>query len=106
MKRPSVDPAFTFGIALVLSLVLWWGTLCALLDGRVDIITAGLRYLASLALAWSGTFFIGSLVAMYASQPRPAPPRTPIAAAPQRRREDMPPLPPSMDPDEAESPAA
>ena len=105
MKRPSVDPAFTFGIALMLSLVLWWGTLRALLDGRVDIITAGLRYLASLALAWSGTYFIGSLVAMYAAEPRPAPPRTPVAATPQRRSEDLPTLPPAADQD-TEAPAA
>ena len=105
MRRASVDPAFTFGIALVLSLFLWWGTLRALLDGRVDIITAGLRYLAALGLAWTGTYFIGSLVAMYASQPRPAPPRSPVAAAPQRRREDPQSLPPGMDAD-AESPAA
>jgi hypothetical protein len=75
MRRPSVDPAFTFAIALVMSLVLWWGTLRALLAGNVDITVAGMRYLAALALSWCGVYFIASLVAMYASQsraPRPA----------------------------------
>ena len=43
MRRPTVDPAFTFAIALVMSLVLWWGTLKALLDGEVDITVADER---------------------------------------------------------------
>jgi hypothetical protein len=94
MRRPSVDPAFTFALALVMSLVLWWGTLRALLDGNVDITVAGLRYLAALGLSWCGVYFVASLVAMYASQPRPAPPPN----HPQRRATDQPP--------ESEIPAA
>jgi len=89
MRRPSVDPAFTFAVALVLSLVLWWGTLQALLAGNVDITVAGMRYLAALALSWCGVYFIASLVAMYASQPRA--PRPPATQQPQRRRTDAPP---------------
>ncbi|MGQ0825077.1 MAG: hypothetical protein ACT4OX_08640 [Actinomycetota bacterium] len=91
MRRPSVDPAFTFGISLVLSLVLWWGTLRALLAGNVDITDAGLRYLAALALSWTGVYFVASIVAMYASQPRSAPPPNRARSAPQRRSEDQPP---------------
>lgn len=85
MRRPSVDPAFTFAVALVMSLVLWWGTLRALLAGNVDITVAGMRYLAALALSWCGVYFIASLVAMYASQSRA--PR-PTQQQPQRRRTD------------------
>ncbi|HEX5097487.1 MAG TPA: hypothetical protein VFX21_15770 [Acidimicrobiia bacterium] len=99
MRRPTVDPAFTFAIALVMSLVLWWGTLKALLDGNVDITVAGLRYLAALALSWCGVYFVASIVAMYASQPRPAPPEP---ETPQRRKTDAAQV---SEPD-AEAPAA
>ncbi|GIU85826.1 MAG: hypothetical protein KatS3mg009_0341 [Acidimicrobiia bacterium] len=88
MRRPTVDPAFTFGISLVVSLVLWWPTLRALLDGNVDITDAGLRYLGALALSWCGVYFVASLVAMYASQPPPEPPRPPRPPHPLRRAED------------------
>src|ERR1700741_678523 len=95
MQKPTVDPAFTFGISLIVSLVLWWGTLQALLDGNVDITDAGLRYLVSLALSWCGVYFVASLVAMYASQPRPAPPtprgRPPPPPRPTRTRRVAPP---------------
>ena len=87
MRRPTVDPAFTFAIALVMSLVLWWSTLRALLDGNVDITVAGLRYLAALGLSWCGVYFVASIVAMYASQPRPAPPEP---QTPLRRKSDQP----------------
>jgi hypothetical protein len=87
MRRPTVDPAFTFAIALVMSLVLWWSTLRELLEGNVDITVAGMRYLAALGLSWCGVYFVASLVAMYASQPRPAPPEPPT---PQRRKTDQP----------------
>ena len=87
VRRPTVDPAFTFGCSLVLSLVLWWGTLQGLLDGNVDIVDAGMRYLASLAFAWCAMYFVTWLIAYYASQPRrsPAPPPPPTPA---RRRDD------------------
>ena len=99
MRRPTVDPAFTFAIALVMSLVLWWSTLRELLEGNVDITVAGMRYLAALGLSWCGVYFVASLVAMYASQPRPAPPEPP---SPQRRKTDQ---PQASEPD-AETPAA
>jgi hypothetical protein len=85
-RRPTVDPAFTFGIALVVSLVLWWGTLRALLAGNVDITVAGLRYLAALGLAWVSVYLIASLVAGYGHDPRPAP--RPPAEHPLRRHDD------------------
>ena len=91
MPKPSVDPAFTFGISLIVSLVLWWGTLQALLAGNVDITDAGLRYLVSLALSWTGVYFVASLVAMYASQPKPGPPAPPANTNPGRRAGDVPP---------------
>jgi len=92
MRRMTVDPSFTFGIALVLSLVLWWPTLRGLLAGNVDITIAGLRYLAALGLAWLGVYFIATLVAGYGREPRPAPPGRPAGSqpAPGRRAEDAP----------------
>ncbi|GIU89610.1 MAG: hypothetical protein KatS3mg010_0709 [Acidimicrobiia bacterium] len=97
-QRPTVDPAFTFGISLVVSLVLWWGTLRALLAGNVDITDAGLRYLAALALAWCGVYFVASLVAMYAAQSHDSPARPPEPTHPLRRAEDrIPPEPTATD---------
>jgi hypothetical protein len=92
--RPNADPSFTFGVSLVLSLVLWWPTLRSLLAGRVDITHAGLRYLAALALAWAGVYFVASLVTGYGHQPRPA---SPPPGTPQRRRDDPAPTPESDD---------
>ncbi len=91
MNRPSVDPAFSFGISLIVSLLLWYPTLHATLHGDIDITTAGIRYLIALAIAWAGVYGIGALVAMYASQPRkPRPPRGGAEQSPQRRRDDPP----------------
>jgi hypothetical protein len=88
--KPSVDPAFTFAVALAVSLVLWWPTMQNTLHGDLDITDAGIRYFLALALAWSGTYGICSLVAMYASNPRrPAPKPPGIPEAPTRRREDI-----------------
>jgi hypothetical protein len=90
-NKPSVDPAFTFGVALAVSLVLWWPTMQHTLHGDMDITDAGIRYCLALALAWAGTYGICALVAMYASQPRrpaPKPPGT-VQEVPQRRREDV-----------------
>ena len=86
-RRMTVDPSFTFGVALILSLVLWWPTLRALLAGNVDITDAGMRYLAALGLAWLGLYFITTLVAGYGRDPRPAPPPA-TGAAPARRADD------------------
>ena len=85
MKRMTVDPSFTFGIALILSLVFWWSTLQALLKGNVDIMDAGLRYLACLGFSWLAVYFITSLVAGYGQDP---PPRPPASQAPARRADD------------------
>jgi hypothetical protein len=90
----TVDPSFTFGVALILSLVLWWPTLRALLAGNVDITDAGMRYLAALGLSWLGVYFITTLVAGYGRDPHPAPPAK--GQAPQRRADD--PLEPADEP--------
>jgi hypothetical protein len=90
MNKPSVDPAFTFAVALVLSLVLWYPTLHGTLAGDIDITDAGIRYFLALAIAWAGTYGICALVAMYASQPRKPSPPPGAAANPARRRDDAP----------------
>jgi hypothetical protein len=87
MNKPSVDPTFTFGVALVVSAVLWFPTLRATMAGNIDITDAGIRYFLALALSWGGVYGISAIVAMYASQPkRPAPP----PEHPTRRHDDMP----------------
>jgi len=95
MNRPSVDPAFTFGLSLAISLVLWYPTLRGTMAGNIEITDAGIRYFIALAIAWSGTYAVSSLVAMYASKPRPRapqprPPTDPASQpAPARREEDV-----------------
>jgi hypothetical protein len=89
MKRPQVDPAFTFALSLVLSLLLCAPTFMNMMHGTVDVTTGGIRYLVALAISWCGVHGVATLVAGYASQPRqPAPPRPPSIAQPQRRRDD------------------
>src|SRR5258706_5201195 len=95
MNRPSVDPAFTFGLSLAISLVLWFPTLRETMSGNIEITDAGIRYFLALAIAWAGVYGISSIVAMYASKPRetptrPAPPDPGArAATPARRQEDV-----------------
>jgi UDP:flavonoid glycosyltransferase YjiC (YdhE family) len=91
MRRPSVDPAFSFGVSLFVSAVLWYPTLRGAMAGSIDITDAGIRYFVALAISWAGVFGICSLVAMYASEPRrPTPPPGVPTDAPQRRRADAP----------------
>jgi hypothetical protein len=91
MQRPSVDPAFSFGVSLVVSLLLWSPTLREAMQGNLDITDAGIRYFLALAISWAGVYGICALVAMYASQPRrPTPPPGLPADQPRRRREDEP----------------
>jgi hypothetical protein len=96
MNRPSVDPAFTFALSLAISVVLWYPTFRATLNGGIEITDSGIRYFLALAIAWAGVFGVSSLVAMYASKPRrPAPPPRPpdpgARAQPARRQDDNPP---------------
>jgi len=89
MRRPSVDPAFTFALSLVLSLLLCAPTFMNMMHGTVDVTTGGIRYLVALAISWCGVHGVATLVAGYASDARrPVPPRPPVAALPSRRRED------------------
>ena len=90
MNRPSVDPAFSFGVALIVSLVLWYPTLHETLHGDIDIVDSGIRLLLAVAIAWAGVYGICALVAMYASKPRdPRPPRGGAEQTPQRRQNDI-----------------
>lgn len=94
MNRPSVDPAFTFGVSLAVSLVLWYPTLRATMSGNIEITDAGIRYFLALAIAWAGVHGICAIVAMYASKPRTPhspPPPDPGAreAVPARRAGDV-----------------
>ncbi len=94
MSRPSVDPAFVFGVSLALSVVLWYPTLRQTMNGNIEITDSGIRYLLALAVAWAGVFGVSSLVAMYASRARkPAPPPPDPGAhatTPGRRSADAP----------------
>jgi hypothetical protein len=90
-QRPSVDPAFTFGVALLISALLWYPTLRGAMSGDIEITSAGIRYMVALAISWAGVYGISALVAMYASQPRrpkPSPPGV-TADTPQRRQGDL-----------------
>src|SRR5437868_7094768 len=88
MRRPSVDPAFTFAVSLVLSLVLCYPTFMHMMKGSVDVTEGGIRYLVALAISWCGVHGVATLVAGYASQANPArrprPPRPPGATQPLR----------------------
>ncbi len=90
MKRPTVDPSFTFGVSLVVSLVLWYPTLRGAMRGDIDITDAGIRYFLALAISWAGVYGVAAIVAMYASQPprEPTPPPGAASDNPQRRRDD------------------
>ena len=96
MNRPSVDPAFTFGLSLAISVVLWFPTLRETMAGNIEITDAGIRYFLALAISWAGVYGVSALVAMYASKPRstflptPPGPKDPASAPlPARRQEDV-----------------
>lgn len=106
MNRPSVDPAFSFGVSLFVSVVLWYPTLRGTMSGNIDITDAGIRYFIALAISWAGVYGICALVAMYASQPRrPTPGPGVPAETPQRRRDDVSAAEPTPVPEEKPSAA-
>lgn len=93
MSKPSVDPAFAFGVSLAVSLVLWFPTLRGTMSGNIEITDAGIRYFIALAIAWAGVYGICAMVAMYAGKPRmhgsaPEPPPA-RSATPARRQDDV-----------------
>jgi hypothetical protein len=93
MNRPSVDPAFTFGLSLAISLVLWYPTLRETMTGNIEITDAGVRYFLALAIAWAGVYSVSAIVAMYASKPHhqdtPSPPDPGVREGlPARRQND------------------
>ncbi len=69
MKRPSVDPACTFAMSLVLSRCVCLATFVNMGHGTVDV-TGGIRDLVALAISWCGVHGVATLVAGDASQPR------------------------------------
>lgn len=94
--RPGsrVDPAFVFGCSLLFSLVLSYPSLRASLDGRIDIVVAGMRYLVALGFSWVALFGLFTLVSTYGREvPPKAPPALPEAPAPElhpmRRQDDV-----------------
>jgi hypothetical protein len=101
VNRPRVDAALTFGVSLIVSVVLWYPTLRATMNGNIEITDAGIRYLLALALAWTAVFGVSSLVAMYTSKPRTpsfVPPDEGVRARiPARRSADQLPGPESDD---------
>src|SRR5262249_19347047 len=102
MNKSTVDPTFTFGIALIASLIISYPSLHLAMKGDLDITDAGIRYFLALALSWAGVHLVCAIVAMYASQPRRPvpPPAVSNSDGPRRRREDEP------APDESEPSAA
>ena len=89
MRRPSVDPSFTFALSLVLSLLLCYPTFMNMMHGRIDVTEGAIRYLVALAISWCGVHGVATLVAGYASQPRrPMPPRPPAVTQNTRRHTD------------------
>jgi hypothetical protein len=93
VKRTSVDPAFTFGASLVISVVLWYPTLRETMNGNIEVTDCAIRYLLALVLAWAAVFGVSSLVALYArkaekSSPAPPPDSGVHAPTPARRKTD------------------
>jgi len=96
VQRPSVDPAFTFGVSLAVSVLLWFPTLRGAMSGQIEITDAGIRYFLALAIAWAGVYGVSALVAMYASKPRapqsPPPDEPRHEPVPARRETDAVPV--------------
>jgi len=90
VSRPTVDPAFTFGLSLVLSLILSYPTLRNTMNGNMDITDAGTHYFVALALLWAGVYGVLAVVAAFAAQSRrrPTPPPDATRTKPERRHED------------------
>ena len=75
MNKPSVDPAFTFGVSLAISVVLWFPTLRGAMSGDIEITDAGIRYFLALAIAWAAVTVVSAIVTMFATRARsPVPP--------------------------------
>lgn len=87
-----VDPALIFGCSLLFSLVLAYPTLRGTLDGRIDIVVAGLRYLVALGFSWVALFGLFTLVSGYGRDLPSAPPAQALpnaAVQPLRRVDDV-----------------
>jgi hypothetical protein len=93
-RRIDVDPSLTFGVSLVVSLALWFGTFRGVMRGDVDVVDAGIRYLVALAISWAGVYGITVVFSRYNAQAGSAAgaeassPVGDAGAHPLRRRED------------------
>lgn len=91
--RKRIDGWLVLAAALVLSVLISWGTLSDAMHGKTDILAAGAHYLVGLALSWAGVFGFASLVSAYsasaeAAEAGPAAalrPGAPTAPGPERR---------------------
>jgi hypothetical protein len=90
MKKPRVDPTFTFGVGLVVSLIVWFPSLRLAMHGGLDITDAGLRYFLALLLSWAGVHLVCTVIAMCASDPRRPPPPRAATEQPARGRDAAP----------------
>lgn len=93
-RYSRIDPALVFACSLLFSLILSYPTLRGVLDGQVDIVIAGLRYLVALGFSWVALFGLFTLVSGYAQEAEPpeseAPPTVvPDEPHPLRRRDDV-----------------
>src|SRR5262249_48888309 len=90
VNRQTADPAFPFGLSLVLSLILSYPTLRSTMNGNTDITDAGTRYFVALALLWAGVYGVLAIAATFAAQSprRPTPPPDATRAKLEPRRED------------------
>jgi hypothetical protein len=75
--RPTADPGGIVVASVLCSFVLWWGTLRALLVGRVDITVAGMRYLAMLGLSSCGVYAVTALAGFARTRVRRSAPPDP-----------------------------
>ena len=66
-KPKHIDPQLLYGLSLLGGLVLSWPSLATAMRGESDIIAAGIRLLLSIAVVWTGGFFITSLIGGYAA---------------------------------------
>lgn len=66
-----MNPDSRFSASLALSLLFAAPTLMAAANGTLDIVTAGLRYLAAFGVAWFGVGVVGRLVNAYVAAQEP-----------------------------------
>lgn len=66
-KPKRIDPQLLYGLSLLGGLAMSWPSFATAMRGESDIIAAGIRLLLSIAVVWTGGFFITSLIGGYAA---------------------------------------